>query len=73
MRAFSSDRRRPGKDIINLLLIWYFVCYGEMDRMFMVHWPARITDADLFHMPGHIVDIMSTCAAAARADYPEQG
>jgi len=36
-----------------------------------VHWPARIAArGELRHQPGHIIDIMATCAEVGGAKYP---
>jgi arylsulfatase A-like enzyme len=44
---------------------------GGIATPLIVHWPARIkTPGELRKQPGHVIDIMPTCVAAADASYP---
>jgi len=44
---------------------------GGIATPLIVHWPARIrAQGELRHQPGHLVDIMATCADVAGAKYP---
>ncbi|MEA1885777.1 MAG: arylsulfatase [Bacteroidota bacterium] len=44
---------------------------GGISTPFIVHWPAKIQDAQLFNDAyGHITDIMATCVEVSGAEYP---
>ena len=46
---------------------------GGIATPLIVHWPARISaTSQLRHQPGHLVDIMATCADVAGAQYPSE-
>lgn len=44
---------------------------GGISTPFIVHWPAKIQDPQLFNDAyGHITDIMATCVEVSGAEYP---
>jgi len=50
-----------------------FVHLGGVASPLIVHWPDRITDSGSYRRaPAHINDILSTCLAAAKVQYPSQ-
>jgi len=50
----------------------HWVHEGGIATPLIVHWPARIEEKGaLRNEPGHLIDILATCVAAAGADYPE--
>ena len=51
----------------------HWVHEGGIASPLIVHWPARIkARGELRHQPGHVIDIMATCADVAGAEYPDQ-
>lgn len=51
----------------------HFVHEGGISTPLIAHWPAHIPAAQrgtIQNKPGHLVDIMATCVAAAGASYP---
>ncbi len=45
---------------------------GGIATPLIAHWPNVITQkGTLCHQPGHIIDVMATCVAAAKAAYPK--
>lgn len=53
----------------------HYVHEGGISTPLIVHWPAGIPAAQqgqLSHQPGHLIDILATCAAAAEAEYPTE-
>ena len=50
----------------------HWVHEGGIATPLIAHWPARIGEKGALRTePGHLIDIMATCVAAAGADYPE--
>jgi len=50
-----------------------FVHEGGISSPFIVHWPAGFAaKGELRRQPGHIVDLMATCADVAGARYPTE-
>ncbi len=51
----------------------HWVHEGGISTPLIVHWPAKIKDhGKLRQQPGHLIDVMATCVAAAGAEYPKQ-
>jgi arylsulfatase len=53
----------------------HWVHEGGISTPLIMHWPARMTDANrgkVFKEPGHLIDLMATCVDAARARFPDQ-
>jgi arylsulfatase len=51
----------------------HWVHEGGISTPLIVHWPARIAGkGQLRKQPGHLIDIMATCADVAGAKYPEK-
>ncbi|HZZ41847.1 MAG TPA: arylsulfatase [Tepidisphaeraceae bacterium] len=49
----------------------HWVHEGGISTPFVVHWPAAISrHGELERQPGHLIDLMPTCIAAAGATYP---
>ncbi|MCA8988080.1 MAG: arylsulfatase, partial [Planctomycetaceae bacterium] len=47
---------------------------GGISSPLIVHWPAGLKTkrGQVTHQPGHLIDIMATCADLAGAEYPQQ-
>ena len=52
----------------------HWVHEGGISTPLIAHWPRGIRGQPgrLTHEPGHVIDIMATCAGAAGAEYPAQ-
>ncbi|OYW76572.1 MAG: arylsulfatase [Verrucomicrobia bacterium 12-59-8] len=53
----------------------HFVHEGGISTPLIAHWPAGIPDAQdgkIETQPGHLIDLMATCADAAGANYPAE-
>jgi arylsulfatase A-like enzyme len=53
----------------------HFVHEGGISTPLIAHWPAGIPEAQngkIEAQPGHIIDLMATCADAAKANYPAE-
>ncbi len=86
MRIGNVDGLRPGPDdtFMSYDLPWanasnapfrlykHWVHEGGISTPFIVHWPARVTEARIVHEPVQIMDIMATCLDAAGASYPSE-
>ncbi len=49
----------------------HWVHEGGIATPLIVHWPRRIkARSELRHQPGHLIDIMATCADVAGTEYP---
>ena len=53
----------------------HFVHEGGISTPLIAHWPAGIPEAQqgkISTQPGHLIDIMATCATVAKANYPAE-
>ena len=51
----------------------HWVHEGGISTPLVVHWPAQVTDQGaLRDQPGHLIDIMATCAQVGGAKYPTE-
>jgi arylsulfatase A-like enzyme len=51
----------------------HWVHEGGISTPLIVHWPAQVSDQGaLREQPGHLIDIMATCAHVGGADYPTE-
>jgi arylsulfatase len=52
-------------------LFKHWVHAGGVSTPLVVHWPARISEkGELRRQPGHLIDVMATCAELSGATYP---
>jgi arylsulfatase len=51
----------------------HWVHEGGISTPLVAHWPARIkAKGELRHQPGHLIDVLATCADIAGAKYPAE-
>jgi arylsulfatase len=50
----------------------HWVHEGGIATPLIAHWPGVITKAGLTDQPGHVIDLMATCADVAGAEYPRK-
>jgi arylsulfatase len=50
----------------------HWVHEGGIATPLIAHWPAVITKPGLTDQPGHVIDLMATCADVAGAEYPKK-
>ncbi len=49
----------------------HWVHEGGISTPLIARWPGQIEPGSMTHQPGHLIDLMATCADVAAARYPE--